>query len=70
MITESIGVLATICLVASFIFNGESKIRVANSVGAVLFVAYGILIGAWSTAIANLIIVCINIHKLHKEEKR
>ena len=65
---ELIGVFATILLIISFICNGEEKIRIINSAGALLFVIYGVLIGAWSTAISNLIIIIINVSKLLKGE--
>ena len=65
---EIIGVLATLFLVASFACNGEKKIRFVNSIGAILFVVYGLMINAWSTAVSNLIILFLNIFKMSKGE--
>ena len=65
---ELIGILATTFLVISFICNGEKKIRSVNSIGAILFVIYGFIIGAWSTVLSNLIILVINVVKVLKGE--
>lgn len=43
---EVIGMIATVFVLLSFLFNEPAKIRAVNALGAATFVAYGILIGA------------------------
>lgn len=63
---EIIGIAASIALITSVCFKSTSVklnilMRILNSVGAILFVIYGCLLTAWSTAASNLIICIINI---------
>lgn len=70
MFNEVIGILATIIILIAFLMKGEKKIRILDSVGALIFVVYGILIGSVSNIILNLalfIINVVNIIRLNKE---
>lgn len=58
---EALGLLASVLVVLSFALHGERRIRCVNLVGAVLFVIYGALVGAWSTAICNAVLSGIQI---------
>jgi len=63
---ELIGIIASIFLIISMSFKSTSfktnmLMRLLTICGNVLFVIYGILITAWSTAICNAIIIIINI---------
>jgi len=42
------------------------KLRFINLMGCILFVIYGLIIGAYPVAIANAIIVFINLYYLYK----
>lgn len=64
-----IGYLAPACLVVSFLFKSVTKLRIANSVGCLLFIAYGLLIEAYPVVIANVVIVAINIYHLFLKKK-
>lgn len=61
---EALGILGTCFIVAAFTMNGEKKIRVLDSIGALLFIAYGISIGSFSTILLNSVLVAIQCHKL------
>lgn len=63
---ELIGVLASIIVLLSFVMNGESRIRVINIVGALLFVIYGLLINAFSVWFLNGTLLLVHIYKLIK----
>lgn len=70
MFNEVIGILATIIILIAFLMKGEKKIRILDSIGALIFVVYGILIGSVSNIILNLalfIINVVNIIRLNKE---
>lgn len=63
---EAIGFIASALIVFSMVFKttsfkGTVLMRIINGIGSVFFVAYGALIGAWSTLIANCCIFVINI---------
>ena len=63
---EAIGITATIFILIGFLLSGEKKIRALNIVGAMLYVAYGILIGSVSNIILNGALIIIHIVKLHR----
>ena len=63
---EAIGILATLFVLGSFLVDGEMKIRRINIFGAILFVIYGVLIGALSVWLLNGALLFIHIYKLRK----
>ncbi len=67
---EIVGIIATLFVLASFLTSGERNIRIINIVGALIFVVYGILIGALSVWILNGALFFIHIYKLYKLNKQ
>lgn len=78
--TEIIGVLASLLILYSMSRKLESPkqqiiLRVFNGIGSILFVIYGLVLPAYSTAFLNLASVIINARylipliKLYKKEK-
>lgn len=65
-ISEVLGIAATSLIVLGFCFKQVNTIRILNMIGSVLFVIYGIIIGASYTWIANAILFCINAGYLIK----
>lgn len=63
---ESIGTLASVLVLMSFLFSGEKKIRIANIFGAMLFVIYGVLIDAFSVWFLNGALLIVHTIKLFK----
>lgn len=63
---EFVGILATIFIVLSFVFQKENQIRTINIVGCILFVVYGVIIGAFSTWLSNGILILIHSYYLWK----
>lgn len=63
---EAIGILATLFVLGSFLVDGEEKIRKINIFGAILFVVYGVLIGALSVWLLNGALLLIHAYKLNK----
>jgi len=64
---EIIGILATILVLISFTQSDVKKIRYINIVGCILFVTYGLLIGAFSVWLLNGACLILHIYKLRKE---
>lgn len=61
---ELIGIMASIFVLISFIFNDETKIRCVNILGAFLFVVYGLFISSFSVWFLNLILIIIHCYYL------
>ena len=64
---EALGIIATIFVLLSFLFRAEKKIRIVNIIGAALFVAYGILMGALSVWLLNTLLIIIHIYFLFRK---
>lgn len=64
---EIIGTCASLIVLISFLMKGEKSIRLVNIIGAILFVIYGIFIGAFSVWFLNGALVLIHIYKLIKK---
>ena len=65
--SEIIGILASVIIIISFLFNDGLKIRIINSIGGVIFLIYGILIGSVSTIFLQAALIIIQITKIIKE---
>jgi len=68
--TEWVGYLASVVLIISFMMKNVNTLRIVNSVGALLFVVYGILLAiSWPIIITNGFILMLNVYYLTKKEK-
>jgi len=64
-ITEWLGYLASIVLMISFLMKNIITLRIINSVGAILFIAYGFLLTtSWPIIITNTFILGVNFYYL------
>jgi hypothetical protein len=68
--TEIIGYTASSLVLISFLMRDVKKLRVINTIGCMVFIVYGILLG-WSIPIiiTNAAIVLINGYYLLKTKK-
>lgn len=69
-IFEGIGILASAFVLVSFLMSDTRKIRLINIIGAVIFVVYGILIGAYATSVMNFALIIVHVVKLVKERRK
>ncbi len=75
---EIVGIVATIFILISMCFKttsfkGSLFMRILNIIGSVVFVVYGVLLPAISTAILNGALIIVNTYHLIiliKENKR
>lgn len=65
---ELIGIAGTLFVLASFLMKDYRKTRVINIIGALLFVIYGLCIGALSTWLLNGILIFVHIYFLCKKD--
>lgn len=63
---ELVGYAASILIAISLTMTDMFKLRIINSVGCLMFVIYGLNVGAYPVALANFIIIVINIYNLYK----
>lgn len=61
---EWIGILGTLFIIVAFAMNGETKIRVFDAIGAILFIVYGFTINSFSTILLNVVLVIVQAYKL------
>ena len=63
--TEWVGYLASLILMISFLMKNINTLRIINSIGAVLFIFYGImLVTSWPIIITNTFVFGVNIYYL------
>lgn len=67
---ELIGITGTVLILIGFLSNSERKIRIFDMIGSACFVAYGILIHAWSNILLNGILIIVHLYKLHRMKRR
>jgi membrane-bound ClpP family serine protease len=81
IIVETLGIIATLCVIVSFLFKDIKTVRAVNMLGSFLFILYGIalvwftgtLVGFISIFLVNGTLLCINAWYLfntrHKKEE-
>jgi uncharacterized protein with PQ loop repeat len=63
--TEWVGYFASLVLMISFLMKNINTLRIINSIGAILFVIYGIMLAtSWPIIITNTFILGVNIFYL------
>lgn len=65
-IYELIGYLASILVAVSLMMSKIVKLRIINTLGAITFIIYGILIDSMPVAGVNVFIVAVNVYYLTK----
>ena len=69
---EILGIVASLFIILAFLFKDIRIIRILDTVGATLYVIYGILIDSWANIFLNTILILIQIYRLIelKRDKR
>lgn len=63
---EWLGLVASIVVLISFLTSNQIKTRIINMVGCVIFVIYGLVLPAYSTAFMNFALLIVHIVFLTK----
>ncbi len=66
---EWVGYAASFMIAASLLMTDLKKLRIMNTIGCFLFIAYGSLVGAYPVVISNIAIAFINFYHLYKIKK-
>jgi hypothetical protein len=70
-ITSIVGYSASLVLIISFMLKDLTQLRIVNSLGCALFVAYGILLDLnWPIIIPNVFIIGVNFFHLAKGKRK
>ena len=64
---EWLGLLASAFILVSFLTTNQTKTRIINMVGCVVFVVYGFLLPAYSTAFMNAALFIVHVVYLTKD---
>ena len=63
---EWLGIIASVIVLISFLTSNQIKTRIINLVGCIVFIIYGLLLPAYSTAFMNIAILVVHIVFLTK----
>ncbi len=65
-LVELLGYIATFFVAVSFLFMFKSivHLRIVNSIGAILFVIYSVIIAAYPVALLNAFLAVVNVYQL------
>ena len=64
-VTEIVGYLASLLVALAYFMKSTYKLRLVGLVGAVVFVAYGVLLTSWPLILVNLLIAVTNLYYLY-----
>lgn len=67
---EWLGIIASAIVLISFLTSNQIKTRIINLVGCVVFVVYGLILPAYSTAFMNAALIVVHIVYLAKDFKQ
>lgn len=70
MNVEIVGYIATVFILTSLALSNLKALRIVNSLGAIGWITYGVLVGSSSIIVGNVIMILINIYKYWKENKK
>lgn len=67
-VIEWFGYFASVIVAISFLMKSINKLRLVNTLGAICFVIYSVVIKAWPVALINLFVICVNIYHLTRKD--
>lgn len=66
---EIIGLIATAIIFISYLPKDVRWIRAINFIGCIVWIIYGVMIGALSVWLMNLLVMIVHIYHLVKNKK-
>ena len=69
MVIELVGYIGSALVLVSFLMSSVIRLRVINTIGAVIYVIYAMIIHSYPTALMNVVLVGINIYYLVQLKK-
>jgi hypothetical protein len=62
------GYISMIVVLISVLMKDIKKLRMINTISCIMFVIYGVALGAYPIVIMNTLVIAINIWRLYKGE--
>lgn len=62
------GYISMIVVLISVLMKDIKKLRMINTISCIMFVIYGVALGAYPIVIMNSLVIIINIWRLYKGE--
>lgn len=62
------GYISMIVVLISVLMKDIKKLRMINTISCIMFVIYGVALGAYPIVIMNSLVIVINIWRLYKGE--
>lgn len=66
---EWIGIAGSLMIIFAFTKKDEKMIRLLDTVGAGLFVIYGLITKTWATVFLNAVLICVHIKRFIEMRK-
>ena len=66
LIIEMMGYVASVMVLISLLMSSVIKLRIINSLGALVYVIYALIIGSYPTALLNAGLIIVNVYFLIK----
>ena len=66
---ELLGIVASLFIISAFLFKDVKTIRILDSIGALLYVIYGIFIHSYANILLNSVLVIIQIIRIIQLKK-
>ena len=67
---EVLEMIGSLFIILAFMFKDVRIIRILDSIGASLFIVYGIFIHSWSNIFLNIILILIQVYRLIEPKKK
>lgn len=61
---ELLGIIASLFIISAFLFKDVKTIRILDSIGAFLYVIYGVLIHSYANILLNVVLIIIQIIRI------
>ena len=66
---EVLGIVASLFIICAFLFKDVKIIRILDTIGAILYVVYGVLIHSYANILLNTVLIIIQLYRLHELKK-
>ncbi|TNH04176.1 YgjV family protein [Testudinibacter sp. TR-2022] len=67
---DILGYIATAFVAGSFLLSSMLHLRIVNSIGAMLYIVYGVLIASTPVILLNVFITAVNVYQIIKLKRR
>lgn len=66
---ELLGIVASLFIILAFLFKDVKIIRILDTIGAILYIIYGVLIHSYANILLNGVLILIQVYRLIELKK-